>query len=96
MAPRGFLAAAVVNILVLHHQAGSALAAAGTVTFLHTNDNHAHIEPMNKAGSDCPRVDWDNCFGGYARIKVRCSIFLESNLTSRDRSPRIYIIYSTG
>ena len=43
---------------------------ARTVTFLHTNDNHAHIEPMNKYGSDCAREDWEGCFGGYARMKV--------------------------
>ena len=65
----------VVALATLALQAATVLGAAhggaGTVTFLHTNDNHAHIEPMNKYGSDCAREDWEGCFGGYARMKVR-------------------------
>ena len=69
MAARLLLAVATLALLTAT-VLSAAHGASRTVTFLHTNDNHAHIEPMNQFGSDCPREDWDGCFGGFARMKL--------------------------
>ncbi|XP_072142501.1 snake venom 5'-nucleotidase-like [Dermacentor andersoni] len=45
-----------------------------TLTVLHTNDVHAHIEESTKYGAMCSDEDKKNksCVGGVARIKAKC------------------------
>ncbi|XP_070387994.1 snake venom 5'-nucleotidase-like isoform X2 [Dermacentor albipictus] len=45
-----------------------------TLTVLHTNDVHAHIEESTKYGAICSYEDKANksCVGGVARIKAKC------------------------
>uniref|UniRef100_A0A6G5A683 5'-nucleotidase n=1 Tax=Rhipicephalus microplus TaxID=6941 RepID=A0A6G5A683_RHIMP len=47
--------------------------AAFTLTVLHTNDVHAHIEESTKYGAMCSDKDRKNktCVGGVARIKTK-------------------------
>lgn len=42
-----------------------------SLTLLHTNDTHAHIEQYDSYGSSCDEADGDGCFGGVSRRATR-------------------------
>ena len=63
MSPSALFAAAVLATLSLLCDAEFKM------TFLHTNDVHAHYEQFNKYGNTCSdsQNKADQCFGGYVR-----------------------------
>ena len=78
------------NILKLFGLAGASTAleagqnaqAAGgfTVTLLHSNDTHDHLEPTTYSGKDAAGKDYKAQYGGVARIKTALETLKKSSV----------------
>ena len=62
-----------------------------TITILHTNDIHAHLDQFNKYGIDCThdQIAANQCYGGVSRVKFVVDEY-------RARAPDSTLVFDAG